>query len=79
MKAGHILLLLIALIAVSHVRRDMLTGKKQSNMMNEYSMKAVPENTDFAGNRPAARYTAGISGTPKNNNNASLYYFKSKQ
>jgi hypothetical protein len=79
MKAGHILFLLIALIAVSHVRRDMLTGKKEFSFMKAYSSQAVPESNELAGSSLPASYMADIRGAQRNNKNTSLYYFKSKQ
>jgi hypothetical protein len=70
MKAGHLLLLLIGFIALSHFRRDIINGKKEIAFIQQFGEQKKAENTTAAKNNFTVPFAAQVNGLKKLNTTA---------
>lgn len=79
MKAGHLLLLLIAFIAASHLRRDMIVNKKGIAFIQQNVEQTMANNTATEKNNALLRLPSGAGGMKKLNGQEAPNMIKAKQ
>jgi serine kinase of HPr protein (carbohydrate metabolism regulator) len=70
MKAGQLLLLLIGFIALSHLRRDMINGKKEIAFIQQFGEQKKAENTTAVRNNFTVPFAAKANGLKISNTTA---------